>query len=460
MGRRGIAVAASIALAATGATAATAAKNAGTVRVSVSSAGRQGNDISGRFAPPALSRGGAQVAFDSMAKNLVDGDSNNASDVFVRDQKTGTTTRVSVTSSGAQARGDSFSAAISSTGKVVAFTSTAPNLVAGDDNFRSDVFVHDLRTGATTLVSAAADGGAADGASFAPTISSNGQMVAFTSQASNLIPGGTIGGTQVYVRNLRTGKTTLVGVNDAGEAADSGASSASISADGKFVAFESASSNLVPGGTGSIDNVYLRSLAAGTTTLVTVADDGTQGNATSELPSVDQHGTAVAFASDATNLVGGDLNNRTDIFVRDLATGMTERDSVASFGGEANGDSLTTITGGSVSGPVISGSGRLVAFNSLASNLVGDDTNTCSPFGPSCPDVFVHDRTTDITTRVSVSSDGAQGDLVSGNPGIDVAGTTVGFFSAASNLVAGDTNVCPPFSGKGHCGDIFTHPAK
>jgi Tol biopolymer transport system component len=452
-------VAVSIALAATSATAATAARRAaGTVRVSVSSAGRQGNDISGRFAPPAVARGGVRVAFDSEAKNLVPDDTNGASDVFVRDRKTGTTTRVSVSGSGGQARGDSFQPAISAAGTVVAFTSTAPNLVAGDDNFRSDVFVHDLRTASTTLVSAAADGSPADGASFGASISSNGQMVAFTSQATNLIPGGTAGGTQVYVRNLRTGKTTLVGVNDAGEAADLGASSAAISADGKFVAFESTSSNLVPGGTNGVDEAYLRSLAAGTTTLVSVADDGTQGNGASELPSVDQHGTAVAFASDATNLVGGDLNGRTDIFVRDLATGTTERDSVSSFGGEANGDSLSTITGGSLSGPVISGSGRFVAFNSLAGNLVGDDTNTCSPFGPSCPDVFVHDRTTGITTRVSVSSDGAQGDLVSGNPGIDVAGTTVGFFSAASNLVAGDTNVCAPFSGKGHCGDILIHP--
>src|SRR4051794_11395163 len=263
---------AALALAATGvAGTAGAARTAGTVRVSVSSEGQQGNDQSGELSAPALSRRGARVAFDSDAKNLVPGDTNGDTDVFVRDAKTGTTTRVSVSSSGAQAHGNSLVPAISANGRFVAFQSNADNLVPGDTNFRTDVFVHDLRTGATALVSQAADGGPADGPSFGASLSSNGQMVVFESQADNLVPGGSAGGTQVFVRNLRTGRTSLVGVNDAGQEGDQGAGAGSISADGGFVVFSSGSDDLVPDDTNGTVDVFERDLSAGTTTLVSVA---------------------------------------------------------------------------------------------------------------------------------------------------------------------------------------------
>src|SRR5262249_25179285 len=158
--------------------------------------------------------------------------------------------------SGGQAHGDSTFPAISANGRYVAFQSIADNLVPGDTNFRLDVFVRDLKTGTTTLVSAAADGGPTDGPGFAPSISSEGRTVAFTSQASNLVPGGSQGGDNVFVRNLRTGRTTIAGLNDAGEEANAGAGAGALSADGHFVVFSSSSTNLVADDTGGTVDIF------------------------------------------------------------------------------------------------------------------------------------------------------------------------------------------------------------
>ena len=173
-------------------------------------------------------------------------------------------------------------------------------------------------------------------------------------------------------------------------------------------------------------------------------------------------GRFVVFDSAASNLVPGDTNGVPDVFVHDLLTGTTERVSVDSAGGEANGQSVGPgIRGGSAFGARISGDGRLVAFDSIATNLVSGDTNTCGPFytdiAGECPDVFVHDRLTGETVRVSVDSGGAQANDASTDPDISADGSTIGFFSAASNLVVGDTNTCPVFPNPGHCPDIFVH---
>ena len=173
----------------------------------------------------------------------------------------------------------------------------------------------------------------------------------------------------------------------------------------------------------------------------------------------------MAFSSFATNLVAGDTNERRDIFVHDLDTGVTERISVSSAGVQSDGHSDGFgIRGGASFGPEISGNGRYVAFDSQATNLIADDTNTCPlqggqsfPGPGQCPDIFVRDLLTDTTVRVSVDSGGAQSNGASTDPDINGDGSVTTFFSVATNLVAEDTNTCLVFQVPGQCADIFVH---
>ena len=180
---------------------------------------------------------------------------------------------------------------------------------------------------------------------------------------------------------------------------------------------------------------------------------GQAADGSSFLADLDGDGSVVTFASEASNLVPGDTNGVRDVFVHDRVTGATERVSVDSAGGQADGQSIGPgIRGGTAFGPSVSADGRLVAFDSVATNLVGGDTNTCDPFFLSipgeCPDVFVHDRLTGATVRVSVDSAGGQANGASTDPDISADGSTTAFFSAATNLVAVDNNTLP---------DIFVH---
>ncbi len=221
-----------------------------TTRVSVDSAGGQANDFSGA-APSisvdtSISADGRFVVFQSDATNLVAGDTNGASDVFVHDRQTGTTTRVSVDSAGHEATGlypASGDPAISADGRFVAFDSNATNLVAGDTNSAYDIFVHDRQTGTTTRVSVDSAGNQANG--YDPSLSADGRFVAFTSGASNLVAGDTNGASDVFVHDRQTGTTTRVSVDSAGWQAYSFSHLPSISADGRFVAFASNATNLV-----------------------------------------------------------------------------------------------------------------------------------------------------------------------------------------------------------------------
>jgi Tol biopolymer transport system component len=431
--------------------------------VSVRNNGKQGDGISGRASAPAASANGLGVAFDSAATNLVGGDTNGAVDVFVRDRASGRTARVSVSSKGKQGDSGSSAPAVSGDGRFVAFSSSATNLVAGDTNARNDIFVHDRTTGETTRVSVAADGTQGDSNSIGtPSISADGRFVAFVSDASNLVPhGGSI--RQAYVKDRSTGAIELVSVDSAGNPAGGFvAASPVLSGDGRFVAFASGASNLVADDTNETTDVFVHDRVSGATVLASVDSAGGQSNDVSFRPDLNADGRFVTFDSAASNLVAGDTNGVPDVFVHDFVTGATERVSVDSAGGEANGQSVGPgIRGGSAFGARISGDGRLVAFDSIATNLVAGDTNTCGPFYTDipgqCPDVFVHDRLTGETVRVSVDSADAQANDASTDPDISSDGSTIAFFSAASNLVAEDTNTCPGFTTPGHCPDIFVH---
>jgi hypothetical protein len=408
----------------------------GTQRVSVANDGSQADNHS---LQPSISADGRYVAFSSEATNLVEKDLNGVMDVFVRDVVLGTTTRVSVSSTGTEANHASYWPFVSADGRYVTFTSDADNLVDSDRNGFGDVFVHDMKTGKTELVSVAIDGKSGNDLSFWSSISSDGRYVAFMSQASNLVTSDTNNTWDVFIRDRTTGITTLISSASDGTPANSQSEYPVISADGRYVAFASDATNLVAGDTNGYRDVFEYDQRTGKMTRVSVASDGTQTNSGNQQFSlaISSDGQYVAFQSLASNLIIGDTNKVWDIFVHDLNTGETTRISVDSDGKEANADSF---------GVSISANGRNVAFGSKATNLVSGDTN-------GSQDVFVHDRRTGKTQRVSISSDGVQGNQDSGftliDPGrVDFAygplitadGRTVVFMSNASNLVVGDTN--------------------
>ena len=350
-----------------------------TARVSVSSNGTQTDNQS--YAP-SISADGHYVAFFSAASNLISGDTNNTLDIFVHDRLTGTTTRASVASDGTQSNDYSYSPSISADGRYVAFFSAASNLVSGDTNNVSDIFVHDRNTGATTRVSVASDGTQANsGSALSTSISADGRYVVFASDANNLVSGDTNGQWDIFVHDRVTSVTTRVSVDSNGTQSNAAPGFFSVSADGRYVAFDSFASNLVSGDTNFTRDIFVHDRTTSTTTRVSVASDGTQANGLSYFPSISADGRFVAFSSYASNLVNGDTNNQPDVFMHDRITGTTTRVSVASDGTESNGGPPGLYSS-------ISADGRYAAFDSDASNLVSGDTNNAH-------DIFVHEL--DIT---------------------------------------------------------------
>ena len=391
-----------------------------TSRVTLDSSGAQANDTS-RFA--SITPDGRFVVFDSWATNLLAGDTNSHRDVFVRDRRMGTTELVSVGLSGAQGNGDGGFAVVSADGRYVAFASQASNLVPMDTNATSDVFVRDRRSGTTERVSVDGSGGEADAWSGSPSISADGRYVAFASSASNLVAGDTNHADDVFVHDRRTGTTQRVSVDSSGAEANDGVLRPSISADGRYVVFDSIASNLVAGDTNGMFDVFVRDRQTGTTELVSLGTSGVQADASSVFATISADGRFVAFDSYAPNLVIGDTNGDWDAFVRDRQRALTERVSVDSAEHQADGYSTSSS---------ISADGRFVVFASAATNLVGDDTNTVA-------DVFVRDRSNGTTERVNVDSAGGETDLPNGDPSISADGRYVVFTSWGA-LVSGDTN--------------------
>lgn len=400
-----------------------------TARLSVDSSGVEGNKASDTmYSLNSVSADGTIVCFSSLASNLVPGDTNATADVFVHDRSTGVTERVSVDSAGIEANGSNYTASLSTDGRFVVFQSMATNLVAGDTNGYLDVFLHDRTTGITERVSvdsAGAEGNGDSGIIPPIGVSADGQTVVFTSRASNLVPGDTNGTYDVFVHDRSSGITERVSVDSSGNQSK-GASIAAISADGQVVAFYSYSDNLVAGDTNGTPDAFVHDRSTGVTERVSVDSSGAQGNAYSAsfLIAISADGTVVAFVSYSTNLVAGDTNGKGDVFLHDRSTGITERVSVDSSGVEGNANSWN---------PTISADKRFVAFTSSASNLVPSDTN-------SFQDIFVHDRSTGLTERVSVDASGAECNYGGDYAAISADGEVVAFYSWATNLVAGDTN--------------------
>jgi LPXTG-site transpeptidase (sortase) family protein len=279
----------------------------------------------------------------SSATNLVPDDTNGAADVFLRDLQTNTTTRVSVASNGDQAKGSRFSfsyyPAISADGRYVTFMSEASNLVAGDTNEEGDIFLRDLVQGTTILVSVASDGTQANDSVEAPAVSDDGRYVVFTSDADTLVPGDTNQYPDIFLRDTQTNQTTRLSVAPDGSQLDGVSSADDISGDGRYVVFGSAATNLVDGDTNGAMDIFLRDLQTNTTTRISVGMNGVQENGASYSPAISADGRYVAFISAASNLVAGDTNGQRDTFVYDTQTRTTTRVSVASNGVQANDES-------------------------------------------------------------------------------------------------------------------------
>ena len=395
--------------------------------ISVDSAGNQVGGVESR---PTISGNGRFVAFQASSSGLVPNDTNGSDDIFVHDRDTGSTERVNVSSSEAQAGFISYYPDVSADGRFVSFYSFANNLVANDMNGEGDVFVRDRLLGVTERVDLSSDEVEANNGANVPTsISADGRFVAFQSDSYNLVPGdpfGANGSAGIYLRDRQSGTTELISSLGLTEVT---AENPSVSGDGRFVAFDSVASGLVSGDSGFDRDVFVRDRLTGTTEIVSVDDNGVHGNGTSEMPTVSGDGRFVSFTSLASNLVPGDTNGSfgNDIFLRDRLLGTTTRVSVDSSGNQ---------TFGTFGRSDISAAGRFVVFESSAANLVPGDTNSSN-------DVFMHDRSTHKTIRVSMASDGSQA-LGNGSftawPSISSSGRFVTFVSNGSNLVPNDTN--------------------
>lgn len=334
-----------------------------------------------------------------------------------------TTTRVSVAPQGEDSNGPSGESALSANGRYVVFGSNASNLVAGVENQNGDAFLYDQSTGETTRVSVGQQGVIPDGFSGMPTLSADGRFVAFVSQATNLVPEDNNGRLDVFVYDRTIGTTMRVSVGPMGEEMDKDSIFPTISADGRYVAFEASDNIYSTGWVKSQWDVYVYDRQTETAKRVTI--DQQEGDPIGEFhPAISGNGRYVAFASSASNLVTGDGNGFQDIFVYDLQTETTERVSVNPQGGDPNGGSFW---------PSLSADGRYIAFTSGASNLVVGDENEIL-------DVFVYDRQMETTTRVSVDLHGGNSNEFSGFASLSADGRFVAFMSQANNLVEGDGN--------------------
>lgn len=399
--------------------------------------GPKGDNASGDFAKSPVSADGRYVVFSSLAANLHPDDADNIIDIFVRDLQTNETILVSRASGIDGPKGDDHSnhPAISPDGRYVAFTSRASNLVPDSGSDGADIFVRDLQTNETSLVSRAdgSDGEIGNARSEHPSISADGRSIVFYSQAINLHPDATDDLLDIFVRDLQTDETILVsratGVD--GNKGNGHSPSSQIAANGQFVVFVSEATNLHPDDTDDLDDVFVRDLQTNETILVSRATgvDGAKADARSlQEVSISSDGRYVTFGSFASNLHPDDTDFTANVFLRDLQANETHLVSRAGGAGGDSGDRGSE-------GPAISADGRYVVFKSGATNLHPDDTDITL-------DVFLRDLQTSETILVSRASgaDGVNANGRSDRPSISGDGRFVTFYSEATNLHPDDSD--------------------
>jgi Tol biopolymer transport system component len=358
---------------------------------------------------PVISADGRYVAFPSLASNLVHGDRNGVSDVFVSDLRTGV-----VRSASRGGNGPSFDPpALSADGRFVAFVSSASNLVPGDTNGVDDVFVTDMRTGHVERVSGG--NGPAHGS---PAISADGRYVAFRSEASTLVEGDTNGVADVFLTDRFSGRVTRISTSASGAQGDKLVHHGlAMSADGRLVVFPSAATNLVPGDTNGSVDMFVKDVVSGAVERVNVSASGAQTSSYTLMPAITPDGSRVLFVAWGDTLVPGDTEDTPDIFMKDLRTEAITRVNTRPDGTVADAQPYQ---------PSVSADGRYVVFSSLASNLVRHDSNNVD-------DVFLKDVVSGAVVRLSERF-GRQGNNFSVAPTISADGRTVVFATLATNL--------------------------
>lgn len=400
-----------------------------TTLVTVGNEGEGSNDSPEFGAVHSSSENGDITVFSSRASNLTADDTNGLSDVFVYDKTTSTTELISTNGDGDPANGGSLNPSVSADGRYVVYATGAKNIIPlskiqclGQSPCVS-IIVHDRVTGQNSFANVGETGQRLRASiDVPPVISADGNFVAFQSSATiSQDDNNNVG--DILVRNLQAGETTLVSIDGDGATGAEPSTLPSISGDGRYVVFSTASP-LIPEDENSVEDIYLRDRQTGTTTLVSTAQDGFAGNMGSYDPAISSDGSTVAFLSTAENIVADDTNEMTDVFSRNLLTSTTSRANVANDGTQANDESYD---------PGINGDGSSVVFSSSATNLVPDDVNDSQ-------DVFIRDSGT--TRQASVASH--DGPAASGGdsyrPSISADGKAVAFLSEANNLYPASLN--------------------
>jgi len=393
-------------------------------RVSVTTTALQANSGSHY---PSLSENGRYVAFWSEATNLVSGDTNSKDDIFLYDTLTKTTKLVSKATNGSLSNDKSGAPSISSNGRYIAYFSQGTNLVPGDTNGYRDVFLYDNLGLNTTRISVNSSNIQGNGISSSPSISSDGRYISYWSEATNLVLNDTNAVRDVFLYDVSTKTTTRVSVNKNGSQGNGNSHYPSISADGRYVSYWSSANNLVDGDTNNKDDIFLWDRQTNKTTRISLSNIGLQGNGSSQDQAISGDGKYLVYTSLATNLVPGDTNTKSDIFLYDILNDSTTRISVDSKGLQANGNS---------SSASISTNGRFVTYQSEATNLITGDTNASA-------DIFAYDILTKKTIRVSQNSSNQPANQLSSYPYISGDGSYVAYESSATNLVANDNNNYP-----------------
>lgn len=346
----------------------------GSGAIELASSGLEGAAADASSSRPVLNADGSQLAFVSRATNLVPGDTNNASDVFAYAAATGLV-RASVTVDGTQATGPSSEPDLSADGRLLVFTSSADNLVPGDVNDADDVFIRDMLTGAIAIVSLGRRGAPGAGDSSAPAISADGRFVSFSSNATNLVSGDVNGRQDVFLHDLATGRTTLISVARGGggqNAARAGerALVSDVSGDGQLVVFESDATNLAGRDRNRRTDVFVRDTGRGSTRRVSLSTTNEEGDSASYLPTITPDGRYVAFGSRADDLVAEDAQGP-DVFVREIERETTVLADVTARGRLRGREHAVPLPGR----PSLSDDGATAAFVSSASNFAGSDDN-------------------------------------------------------------------------------------
>ncbi|MCP4356893.1 MAG: hypothetical protein GY796_02610, partial [Chloroflexi bacterium] len=426
-----------------------------TMRVSTHADGTEGDNDS---TTPAMTADGKFIAFTSSASNLTAVATNGNGHIFVKDMQSGNVSLASLSTAAIEGNNNSADPTITANGQYIAFESTATNLVTNTVTLWNDVFVHDTVGMTTTLVSIASDGTPGNAISENPTISADGRYVAFQSNATNLATGD-LSHLDVFVHDRDTDEdgvfdepgavaTRRVSQTASGIPANAASTHPAMSADGRLIVFTSSANNLVTGDSNNSADIFLYDRDADadgifdeigevSVVLISFGVDGLPADNFSMQPAISPDGRQVAFESWASNLiVGGTTPFRRHVYVRDWNVGMTYLVSQSSGGVEAGDSSYQ---------PILSANGRFIAFESLADNLVGTDSNLGR-------DIFVRDRDVDedgifdeagevATLRVSVDSSGNQMDGGQAyNSAISGDGEQIAFDSDASDLVLNDDN--------------------